>query len=138
MLLISYHSKHKATRKSGLLLDDNRDESEACVTRPLLRDGEIMGAALFYQVNCRHWGADIGKQVYYSVLRLCVYFCYFFFFLKNVAAVVKKKSSYQVEFNFMNSFFVCFDLVTIVNEDDHVYLPALFANISWRAISKYN
>ena len=36
MLLISYHSKHNATRKSGLLLDDNRDVSEVCVTRPLV------------------------------------------------------------------------------------------------------
>ena len=25
-------------RQSGLLLDDNRDVSEACVTRPLVRD----------------------------------------------------------------------------------------------------
>ena len=34
--LIAY--KNKASQKSGLLLDDNRDVSEASVTRPLVRD----------------------------------------------------------------------------------------------------
>ena len=42
--LVSTHSSYlilyenKAMRQSGLLSDDNRDVSEACVTRPLVRD----------------------------------------------------------------------------------------------------
>ena len=42
--LVATHScnliiyKGKAMRQSGFLLDDNRDVSEACVTRPLVRD----------------------------------------------------------------------------------------------------
>ena len=42
--LVATHSsnlilyKNKAMRPSGLLLDDNRDVSEACITRPLVRD----------------------------------------------------------------------------------------------------
>ena len=35
--LILYKYK-KAMHQSGLLLDDNRDVSEACVIRPLMRD----------------------------------------------------------------------------------------------------
>ena len=34
--------KNKAMRQSGLFLDDNRDVSQACVTRPLVRDCDII------------------------------------------------------------------------------------------------
>ena len=34
--IILYYTNKKAVRQSGLLLDDNRDVSEACVTRPLV------------------------------------------------------------------------------------------------------
>lgn len=52
MLLISYH-----TKKSGLLLDDNWDVSEACVTRPLVRD----------------WGVISVVRVQKFTLDVCVY-----------------------------------------------------------------
>ena len=52
MLLISYH-----TKKSGLLLDDNRDVSEACVTRPLVRD----------------WGVISVVRMQKFTLDVCVY-----------------------------------------------------------------
>ena len=58
--LVATHSsnlifyQNKAMRQSGLLLDDKRDVSEACVTRPLVRDWffvEIWKVKLVYPLN---------------------------------------------------------------------------------------
>ena len=43
ILLISYYTNKKAMWQSGLLLDDNRDISEACVMRPLVEIAIYIG-----------------------------------------------------------------------------------------------
>ena len=64
-------------RQSGLLLDDNRDVSEACVTRPLIEIGSV-GEFSFNDIDCFefyavsaifqpcNFGTDIEKYIYFK------------------------------------------------------------------------
>ena len=56
-------------RQSGLLLDDNRDVNEVCVTRPLVTDCVFVST----EYHVLDWNVKLFNRIFFWSIELCFY-----------------------------------------------------------------